>query len=189
MGSKLKALSEKLNSIKNRLGKKTQLVVAIILSLIMLIIFVDALKKPKDASGAEKVEVEESSSGGDDYILKLESRLENLLSSINGVNGAEVFIMTETSVKTIYLSDEKNEESGSEGKSEKVSSSTEIVFSKDGSKQVPIVEVVIYPEITGVLIVADTKKDEKTRLMLLNAVSVALGVSNSKIEVLLTDNS
>ena len=187
MGAKLKKLTEKLSAVKTRFNKKTQFAVAIILSLVMLIIFVDALKKPTSEKAENKKNVEESRSSGD-YVSNLETRLEKMLSSLNGVNDTKVFIMTETSVKTIYAVDEKLEESGEESKKNKTSASTEIVFSKEGSTSSPIVSVEVYPEIVGVLIVADTKKDEKTRLMILNAVSVALNVSNSKIEVLLTED-
>lgn len=188
MGAKLKKLTEKLNGLKQKFGKKSQMIVVLILSLVMLIIFFNGLKKPsqneaKTKQNSEAIETKE------DYVRDLENRLENLLQSLNSVSSAEVFIMTETSTKVIYAVDEKRDESMALGDTKEVTSSSEIVFSKNGSSSTPIVSVEVYPEIVGVLIIADSTGDEKTRLMIINAVSVALNINNSKIEVLLANDA
>ena len=187
MGAKLKKLTEKLKLIKGRLGKKSQMVVVLILSLVMLIIFFNGLgddKKTTDITTSKN-----SETPGTDYVSSLENRMEKILQNLSTISSCEVFIMTETSSRVVYAVDEKKEESMSSGEKKDTSSSTEIVFNKGGSTQTPIVSVEIYPEIVGVLVVAECSGDEKTRLMIINAISVALNVSNSKIEVLLTHDA
>lgn len=184
MGAKLKKLTEKLKNIKGRLGKKSQMVIVLILSLVMLIIFFNGIKDgSKGEADSAKTETK-TSLNGEDYVSSLELRLESLLESLSNVNSADVFIMTETSSRVVYAVDETKDESTSAGEKTEISSSTEIVFSKDGSISTPIVAVEIYPEIVGVLIVVDAEHDEKARLMIINAVAVALNINNSKIEVL-----
>ena len=96
--------------------------------------------------------------------------------------------MASQSSEFIYASDEDIKESG-EGGSKTISASKSLVFSKDGSTTKAIIKLEIYPKISGVLVVAEGADDEKRRLMILNAVSVALDIENSKIEVLAGEKS
>lgn len=186
MGKILEKLTEKLKGTKSKLGKKSQLIIAGILTIIMLIIFLNGILGSDKSEEKVSSAIQKESTETSDYVTGLENRLENILTSLSVVDGVEVFIMTETSTKTIYATDEKKDEDLSDGGTNSISSSVEIVFSKEGSSSMPIVAVEIYPEIVGVLVVAQAENDEKTRLMILNAVSIALSVENSKIEVLLT---
>lgn len=187
MGKILKSLSDKMGKMKAKLGKKSQLLLAGILAIILLIIFFDGILSGKNASSSDaSVNPVEEEQAGDLYVENLETRIEAILSSLSSVSKVEAFIMTETSVQTIYATDETKDTDSSDSGINSASSSVEIVFSKNGSVSNPIVAVEIYPEIVGVLIVAEAGGDEKTRLMLINAVAVALNVENSKIEVLLT---
>lgn len=182
MGKFLKGLKEKADEIKKRFGKKSQVALAGILAIIMLIIFFKGI----NASPSKSAEVGKTSSPtneNNDYVSKLEIRLEKIIGSIKGVGEVNVFVMTETSVKTIYASNEERKTSVDDS-GQTNSESVEIVFNKNGSETTPIVSVEIYPEVVGVLVVASGVNDEKLRLLVTNAVSVALNIENSKIEVL-----
>jgi len=185
MGKFVKKISEKLKSIRFKLGKKSQILLAGILALIMLIIFFNGMKSSSQSTtGSENKQIEaETTTGSASYEKELEERLDRIISSIKGVGEVEVFVMTETSVETIYAGNEEQKSSG-EGNNATTTQSVEIVFEKNGSISTPIVSLEIYPEITGVLIVAEGVNDEKLRLLVINAVSVALNIENSKIEVL-----
>lgn len=181
MGKLIDKIKAKLNS-GGKLSKKFQLVIAGLLAVIMLIIFIKSFKPKFSALSYKNEENNQTSQNAEtDYVTGLETRLTTILSSIKGVENVKVFIMTESSVKKVYAVDE-DKQLDSDGKSGKYKS--EIVFEKDGSSSNPVVSVEVYPEITGVLIVADGVNDEKLRLMVINAVAVALNIQNSKIEVL-----
>lgn len=180
MGKFLNGLSNSIKALKSKMGKKTQFLLAGILALIMLIIFFNGIK----GGGTEtKPQTDNINTQSKDipYTENLEQRLEKILASIDGIGEVNAFVMTETSVRTIYVGDEEEKTSGDNSSTTK---SLEIVFEKNGSVSTPIVSLEIYPEITGVLIVAEGTNDEKLRLLVINAVSVALGIENSKIEVL-----
>lgn len=181
MGKLMDKIKAKLNS-GGGVRKKVQLVIAGLLAIIMLIIFIKSFKTKSSAlsyKSEENISVEQDDET--DYVMSLEARLTTILSSIKGVENVKVFVMTEASVKRVYAVDEDKqlESDGNNGKYK-----SEIVFEKNGSSSTPVVSVEVYPEITGVLIVADGVNDEKLRLMVINAVSVALNIQNSKIEVL-----
>ena len=182
----LNKLSEKLGEAKIKLGKKAMMALALLLSLIVVIIFISSFqnKTIDSVNQTEKIDNENTM----DFISKTERRLETILSSIKGAGDVKVFVMASESSEIIFASDEDIKESG-EGVNKTISASKAIVFTKDGSKTETIVSLEIYPEITGVLVVAEGANDEKRRLMILNAVSVALNLENSKIEVLAGEKS
>lgn len=183
MGKFLNRVKESLGKSKLKLNKKSQLVLAGILALVMVIIFINGIKTSAKKSDAQpKMNETETTTSSRSYEQQLEQRLEKIISSINGVGEVSAFVMTETSVKTIYAG---NEEIKTNGENSSASTNSfEIVFEKNGTATTPIVSLEIYPEITGVLIVAEGVNDEKLRLSVINAVSVALSLENSKIEVL-----
>ena len=182
MGKFLNKLKEKISMGKVKLNKRSQLVIAGILGLVVLIIFMNGIRSTTKDKGVkvEKIQTTETSFGS--YEKHMEQRLENILSSISGVGDVNVFVMTETSVKTIYAGNEDVKTSGEN--SAGANQTFEIVFEKNGTTTTPIISLEIYPEITGVLVVAEGVNDEKLRLCVINAVSVALDIENSKIEVL-----
>lgn len=184
MGKLSNKLSEKLKSLKINLGKKSQLALAGVLAVVMLIFFFKGINANKQESTSSTIDNEETLTRAESYNEMLEERLEKIISSIKGVGKTEVFIMTETSIEKIYATNEeqKNINDGQ-------NSTKEIVFSKNGSSSNPVLKLEIYPKITGVLVVAEGVSDEKLRLMVINAVSVALDIENSKIEVLLGKSS
>ena len=179
--SKIKeGIKNKLSKLK--LNKKTQIAVAGVLAVVMVIIFLNGITTSSSSSvdsKTEQVQKQTITSSGD-YVLDLERRLENIVSSIKGVKKANAFIMVETSVECIYATNEEEKISGENS----ISNSSEIIFSKEGSATTPVKKLEIYPKIIGVLIVLEGTDDEKVRLLVINAVSVALNLENSKIEVL-----
>lgn len=175
-------VDEAKNKLKSfKLNKKTELLIALVLALVVLVIFIKTIKA-SDEPMLEEEKSEEITDIQYGYEEKVEDRLKNIIASIQGVEQAKVFVMTESSPKIVYAYDEEVRVSGTDS----VVTQTDrvIVFNKDGSKTEAIKSIEIYPEIKGVLIVAKGANDEKLRLMILNAVSVALDLENSKIEVL-----
>lgn len=181
MSDFLKKQMSKISNIKLKIGKKSQMALVGVLTMIMLIIFFNGIKSNSKSTDSQ-VRVNNEINSDSSYVETLEDRLQNIISSLKGIQNAKVFIMTETSVEYVYATNEEYRlDAGHEDKS------TEITFEKNGSNSIPIKKLEIYPKITGVLIVADGVDDEKKRLVVLNAVSVALNVEISKIEVLQGD--
>lgn len=166
-------------SKKSKLGKKFELALAFLLGLVVIVIFIGSFNNQTKEESKEEIKEEETI---DAYIESTEQRLQNILSSIKGAGRVKVFISANESTKFIYVSDSDIKTSG-EGSSIS-SSSNSIVFTKNGTYLEPILELQIYPQIQGVLIVAEGATNEKTKLSLINATSIALNLEISKIEVL-----
>lgn len=177
----------KIKEFKNSTQKKGSVLIALVLSIIVLVIFGCALKGgEKDTKQDRKIETQ--TCGMQDFILATESRLEHILGLIKGVGDVNVFIMANQSSEFVYLTDDNIDKTQSENNSSE-SLASSIVFSKNGSESKPILKLEIYPQITGVLVVAEGANDEKRRLVILNAVSVALNIENTKIEVLAAEKN
>ena len=116
------------------------------------------------------------------YEEDIENRIETLINSISGINDATAFVYTKSSVEIIYAEDIDKKFSSKE---DSITAETQtVVFSKDGSTTSAVVVKKIYPQIEGVLVVAKGVNDEKTRIMIINALASVLGIDISSIEVL-----
>ena len=142
-------------------NKKVQILIASILSIVVLLI----------AFG-----------GQGNQVTQNENRIETLINSISGINGATAFVYTKSSVEIIYAEDIDKKFSSKE---DSITAETQtVVFSKDGSTTSAVVVKKIYPQIEGVLVVAKGVNDEKKRIMIINALASVLGIDISSIEVL-----
>ena len=109
-----------------------------------------------------------------------EDRLENVLSSMKGISGIEIFVYVTSSEEVVYLSDKESNQST--GGTNSLKETT--VFNKNGSSSSAVVVVTKYPKIEGVLIVAGGVSDVKLKLKIIDAVSCILSIAPTNIEVL-----
>ena len=147
----------------------------IALVLICLVGLIASISR-KNLTDSTKEEM--SSVSVDDYTLKVESKIKNILLSLNSVSKAEVFVMVDSSPRAHYLVEtEKNKT----GENEIVTET--IVFEKNGSSSKPIEVCVTMPKIVGVLIFIN-KVDSSTKVSITNALAVVLNVDVSCISIL-----
>ena len=150
-------------------------------------------ESPKENSG-KTVEGQQNLSGGQetDYIKQLESRLEDILSDVEHVGQVKVMITANRTVQKNVLQDEKNEweqmtEADSAGGSrtsvnEKSEGTT--VFYDIAGESTPYILSEIYPEITGVVVIAQGSGTGTVDLDILNAVQVLFDVPAHKIRIM-----
>lgn len=123
--------------------------------------------------------VEAGKSRLDIYINETENRLKKTISGISGAGKTEIFITTENTFETIYASNASIGESAS-GKTTQKS----LAYSSGSSySSGPVVVKELCPDIKGVLIVCEGGNNSKIRDEIINSVSIALGISKSKIYV------
>ena len=164
-----------------KISNKIKLMIAGLLFLVVIAIFLGGA----ESGEPNKNEVlNESKKGYSEYVADLEERLEKVLSSVKGVQNVNVFVYVENSTRLVLAEDiEEIEESGQDG-SKKISRVVTTVLTKDGSQNKEVCVMEVYPEIVGVLVVADGASNEKTRLSILNAITVLLDIENTRVEVL-----
>lgn len=161
-------MSEKRFSLK---VKKEYLLIAAAIAAISIVALSSSLK-PKNITVATP-QAEQSDT--EKYVFSLESKLKNTISGIKGAGNVSVAISVKGDVKPIYATDVKTVQDGEKT----VTTSTIATF---GGK--PLVIGSVYPEITGVAIVAGGADDITVKMAILDAVTTVLNVPCNKVRIL-----
>ena len=110
-----------------------------------------------------------------DYVSSLETKLAEVLSEIEGAGKVSVMITADSGVRSDIDEDKKPVVDGNKS----TTTSTPVLVSGK-----PIILREIYPDITGVVIVAEGADNFAVKMSLLDATTTALGVSCDKVQIL-----
>ena len=121
----------------------------------------------------------------------LEQKLENILSTINGVGDVNVLIKYSESSTVIAMYNETSSESNTEentgdGGSKNVKETEnkkEIVYTDEDGKNVPITEKVVMPVVEGAIITAQGAGNANVKSSIVSAVEAVTGLAVHKIQV------
>lgn len=165
---------------KLRDNKKLETGVYIGLLIIVVVIFVSTggISCPWGKSGASDQTAQNADIDTDEELIKLESRLEEILSRIKGAGKVSVMITYEKGAELVPAI-ESQTSTGEGGSSE----SRRPVTVSQGGTQSPLVLAELYPSIRGVIVVAEGASDIRVRTELLNAVMTVLGTDAERISV------
>lgn len=140
---------------------KIEYLIVIILAIVCLFVVFNGTKK-ESSSQANSV---------DNYVESLENKLTDSLSKVSGAGKVKVIISVESKMETVLASSRKSEDG--------ITVEEPFIV---GGKTVVLTEN--YPEITGVIIVAEGANTLSVRVGLINATKVFLNVDSDKIEIL-----
>jgi len=161
----------KLKIFKN--NKKLYILILIIFSFILFL-------SPKDGK-TDKGSNEDFST---ENVAKLEERLENILSKIQGAGRVDVMITLASEGEKIILKDSQPESSSSffdNGVQNGVGEKT--VMKKDGSKEEPFIRKQTKAEIRGVIVCADGAYDEIVKNEIISSCIAVLDVPITRVSV------
>ncbi|MCD7820550.1 MAG: stage III sporulation protein AG [Lachnospiraceae bacterium] len=180
---------------------KSQVVILLLFGILLVVI-----AWPSDGAGvisdsadetdrqAEDTEAVEAAASGEntDFSTELESRLEQILSRVEGIGETRVMITLKSSGKKIVEKDteqsEDREETSQEIDSsltERVSSSESTVYEKDSQgNESPFVTEELVPEIQGILVIAQGADNSAIEAEITEAVMALFGVEAHKIKVM-----
>ncbi len=179
-----------LTAIKN--VKREQWLIGIILGALLLVIAAP-VKKEEDEGDTMVTQKTEIILQTDHLAEIYEKQLEETLALVAGVGNVKVAVTIESSgskivEKDIPTSSEKNtqiDESGSESTSEYTSSEESTVYEETaGGEQIPYVISEIYPQIRGVVVVAQGGDDPVIVKQIQEAVMALFHMDAHKIKVL-----
>ena len=152
-------------------------------------------KDSKEESKNKTMEGQQALSAGQeeaDYIKQLENRLEDILSDVEHVGQVKVMITAHRSVQKNVLQDERKEQEqmketdstgGSRMSVSEKSEGTTVFYDIDGGST-PYILSETYPEITGVVVIAQGSGIGTVDLDILNAVQVLFDVPAHKIRIM-----
>ena len=127
----------------------------------------------------------------ENYQRETEERLEEILSSMEGVGECRVMITLATSYESIVLRDtdsssRESEDSGGEEthhESEEADLTTTVFYTDAEGNEVPYCVQTIYPEVEGVVVVAQGAGDAETVINITDAIQALFGIEAHKIRV------
>ena len=178
----------KINDIINNLkktDKNTKNKYLVILGLVgILLIFISSVFPKTSNNSANSIDNSDLST----YSLELKNELENTVSKIEGAGKAEVFLTFERGYEYIYAKTDKQTADKKESTKsnehiadEKSSGEEEYIIIKTENGEEPLVVTEIEPKVKGVVIVCKGGENEIVANRIKGAVSVCLGISESKI--------
>ncbi len=126
----------------------------------------------------DKTEKDDTDTACIQYVQKLESQTEDILSSMSGVGKCKVMITLKNSDENVYA---QNNDTNSSDSS--YSESNEYIFQDSGSSNEPVVVKKYYPQVQGVVIVCEGADDVYTKEKIINSVASLYNISTSKITV------
>ena len=178
-------------------NKKRQIenIIVFIIILIITVIIInnmwstDDTESKENKSNSSKVlaETNASTTTTDD----LETKLEDILESINGVGKVKVLIKYSESSTVVAMYNETTSESTSkenngDGTTKDVTETEnkkEIVYSDENGENKPITEKVVMPVIEGAIITAQGANNANTKASIVSAVEAVTGLAVHKIQV------
>ncbi len=157
--------------------KITYLVLALAAGILMIILSGTFTPKKSEPSPSPETEDIKPDAG---YV---EKRLEEIIGTVKGVSDVSVFITYENNgVKnTALITEDNRSEDGQKSQSVRKDN---VVMYKDSSGEKPFVKEEILPEVRGVIVTAVGVSDERTKLLIADAVASAVGVPIYKVKVL-----
>lgn len=171
-------------NLKNKMSslfsnKKKSILICIIVAVIVIYLlffnFNDSTQKIINENDLEKISISS-------YSDNVEDKLESMLLSVDEISSVSVMVMVESTPKIEYLTELENvTETNDKGSSS--TSSTTVVFEKDGSVSTPVVITTFMPKVTGVFIVTNNIS-ASTKISIINSISVVLNVDSSCISIL-----
>lgn len=167
------------------------LLIVLFIGIIMLLIGGFFSKDDKVSKGTKDTQnLVQTSNYLDEYDVALENKIQGILSQINGVGRVSVAITYSSSKEIVPAQDikqnesntnEKDKEGGVRNTIETDTDSKVIVGQQTETK--PVILKEIPPQVKGVVVVADGAGNGVVKANIEKAVSTALGISLSKVEV------
>ena len=148
--------------------KKENLGVLLLAGLLLLVIALPTKSNEENTETEAEDQETDQNLQDQDWQTKMEERMVEVLEQVQGVGKAEVFLTCEGTQEKVVEKDE-----------------TETVYERDSrGNQTPYVSSEIYPEVTGVLVVAQGGDDPVVIQNIQEAVQVLFQVEAHKIKVM-----
>ena len=192
-------LKDKLEKVKNELTKtdnknskkKIENIVIGILILLITVIAINAILSDKDEEATVVNEIENNNVNFQASNTDLETRLENILSKIEGVGKVEVLINYSETEQVVAMYNENKKETATEEQDESGGTriikendvQKDVIYQEKDGEKIPITQKTIMPKIEGTIITAEGAGSTEVQEKIINAVEAATGLASHKIQV------
>ena len=189
---------ELLKKSENGKDKKKQIenIIVFIIILIITVLIINSMwssndKGSKDNNQDSSKVLAQTTSVSIDEQNDLETKLEDILGSIDGVGKVKVLIKYSESSTVVAMYNEttsesttkENDKNGGSKDVKETENKKEIVYTDEKGENKPITEKVVMPVIEGAIITAQGAKDVNVKSSIVSAVEAKTGLAVHKIQV------
>jgi len=123
-----------------------------------------------------------------EYIKQLETRTAELVSSIDGAGECVVMINYDTSVESVYVTENKKSYDNNQTENRGESEDNVLTMTDGNGNQSALIKKKIMPKISGVTVVCDGGNNKSVQTNVINAVSILLDIGSNKVCVIAKAN-
>lgn len=203
-GNKLKSIKKQEENPEGNNKKKIENLVFFIVVLIITIVVINVIwngnkktnNQETNIDNKKLAESQNTLSGTSDIQNsntqnELETKLEKILSKIQGVGEVQVCINYQESAEVVAMynensktsSTEETDTSGGTRKIEETDTQKDIIYKEDNGEKIPITKKVVQPKIEGAIITAKGANNAETKTNIIQAVEAVTGLATHKIQV------
>lgn len=181
-----------INMFKDNKNLKYAVNIFILLVIVSLILKLDTSSFIGSDKAQPVIKDNGSNSTQDVYVSSLEKRIEDILSKIENIDQVDVMIYTKSTpeLNPVYdesFSNETNIEVGGDGTKREIKRETKENQVILGSNNQVVEKYYQYPEISGVLVVANYSGNKDIYTILMNSVKTLLDININDIEIVLSN--
>ncbi len=180
--------------------KKIENLIFFVILLVVTLIIINSIwngnkqtTKQENSTSAKQLAVQNADENTEEINIskELETKLENILSKIEGVGKVNVCINYSESSEVIAMYNENSkvsttEETDTSGGIRKIQENNEqkdIVYKEENGEKIPITKKVVQPKIEGAIITAKGANNSSTKTNIIQAVEAVTGLATHKIQV------
>lgn len=203
-GNKLKNIIKQEENPEGNNKKKIENLVFFIVVLIITIVVINVIWNGNNKTNNQETNIvnkklaesQETPSGtselqNNDIKNELETKLEKILSKIQGVGEVQVCINYQESAEVVAMynensktsSTEETDTSGGTRKIEEIDTQKDIIYKENNGEKTPITKKVIQPKIEGAIITAKGANNAEIKTNIIQAVEAVTGLATHKIQV------
>lgn len=180
--------------------KKIENLIFFVILLVVTLIIINSIwngkkqtTKQENTTSAKQLAIQNADENTEEINIskELETKLENILSKIEGVGKVNVCINYSESSEVIAMYNENSkvsttEETDTSGGIRKIQENNEqkdIVYKEENGEKIPITKKVVQPKIEGAIITAKGANNSSTKTNIIQAVEAVTGLATHKIQV------
>lgn len=191
-----KWMRQTINKIKGGKIKKDQIFILFLAGVLLLVIALPSGKKEgeknQESSAVRALQSDEDESG-DGYVAQMETRLEEILSQVDGAGEVSVMITLRSSAekvveKDVQAEEENVTETDSQGGNRVTTNSNRgestVYDGESTGGQTPYISKELSPEVEGVVVIAQGGDDAVVVKNITEAVQALFGIDTHKIRIM-----
>lgn len=203
-GNKLKSIIKQEENPEGNNKKKIENLVFFIVALIITIVVINVIWNGNKKTNNQETNIDNKKLAESQNTLsgisdiqssntqnELETKLEKILSKIQGVGEVQVCINYQESAEVVAMynensktsSTEETDTSGGTRKIEETDTQKDIIYKEDNGEKTPITKKIVQPKIEGAIITAKGANNAETKTSIIQAVEAVTGLATHKIQV------